>query len=440
MQTMQTTRFESALLGEHYDRVLHRSGLTVYLFPKKLTTTYAILSAAYGAMDASFRTPDGRIVTMPDGVAHFLEHKLFENPDGSDSFARFSAYDADANAYTTANRTAYLFSCTAQPERALEELLTFVTTPYFTPETVQKERGIIAEEIRMYDDSPWDRCYQRLMEAMYEHCGIRNSICGTERSISEITDRMLYECYQMFYQLSNMVLVVCGDIDQQAVLAVCDRCLPEQAAPASPIVRVCPPEPANVRLAQTAVQMQVAKPIFTLGFKDAEVPADAEARARRYAAMELLDEAVFSRSGALYSALFEEGLLTASYSYGYSNTDRCGFHTVSGEGDDPYAIERRIVAYLEALAREGIPAEEVERARRVLYADELQSYDSTEEIANELLSYVMDGTEPFRQPELIASVTAEELNALLPTLLREGCRCLSVVKPFGTDKEPLREV
>lgn len=437
---MQTMRFESALLGEHYDRVLHRSGLTVYIFPKKLTTTYAILSAGYGAMDASFRTPDGGIVTVPDGVAHFLEHKLFDNPDGSDSFAKFSAYGADANAYTTANRTAYLFSCTEQLERSLEELLTFVTTPYFTPETVQKERGIIAEEIRMYDDNPWDRCYQRLMEAMYEHCGIRNSICGTEQSIGKITDQMLYACYHMFYQLSNMVLVVCGDVEPETVLAVCDRCLPEHAVSASPIVRVCAEEPACVRMPRTSVQMQVAKPIFTLGFKDAEVPADAAARARRYAAMELLDEAVFSRSGALYSALFEEGLLTASYSYGYSNTDRCGFHTVSGEGDDPCEIERRIVAYLKDLARDGIPAQEVERARRVLYADELQSYDSTEEIANELLSYVMDGTEPFCQPELIASVTVEELNALLHTLLREGCRCLSVVLPLGSDDERLTGV
>ena len=225
---MKMKEYKSALLREHYYEMRHRSGLSVYVFPKKLTSTYAILSTRYGAMDTGFRASDGKFVTVPDGVAHFLEHKLFENPDGSDSFAKFSVWGADANAYTTANRTAYLFSCTEHFSEALEELLTFVTTPYFTPETVKKEQGIIAEEIRMYDDSPWDRCFQQLMEAMYAECGIRKNICGTERSIGEITDRLLYDCYRIFYQLSNMALVVCGDVTPEEVAAVCDRILPEE--------------------------------------------------------------------------------------------------------------------------------------------------------------------------------------------------------------------
>lgn len=144
--------------------------------------------------------------------------------------------------------------------------------------------------------------------------------------------------------------------------------------------------------------------------------------------MNLLDEAVFSRAGELYSALFEEGLLTTSYSYSYSNTDRCAFHTVSGETDDPDAVEARIAAYLERLTETGIAADEIERARRVLYADELQSYDSTEEIANELLSYLFDGADLFGQPALIEDITADEVNALLPTLTRADLRCLSVIR------------
>ncbi len=421
--------FKSALLREHYYEIIHRSGLPVYVFPKKLTATYAILSTRYGAMDTSFRTPEGETLTVPDGVAHFLEHKLFENPDGSDSFAKFSAYGADANAYTTSTRTAYLFSCTGHFSEALTELLTFVTTPYFTPETVRKEQGIIAEEIRMYDDSPWDRCFQQLMESMYTVCGIRKNICGSEQSIAKITDSLLHTCYRTFYQLSNMALVVCGDVTPEEVLAVCDRVLPAHAE-AFPVVRVEPEEPETVGKSYAEVRMQVSKPIFTLGFKDPVLPAGAGERERRYVAMNLLDEAVFSRAGALYSTLFEEGLLTTSYSYSYSNTDRCAFHTVSGEGDDPRLIEARIVSYLEELAATGIAPEEVERARRVLYSDELQSYDSTEEIANELLSYLFDGADLFSQPALIQSITAEEVNALLPTLLRPDCRSLSTVLPL----------
>lgn len=424
----KTKEYKSALLREHYFEIRHPSGLPVYVFPKKLTSTYAILSTRYGAMDASFRASDGNFITVPDGVAHFLEHKLFENPDGSDSFAKFSVWGADANAYTTANRTAYLFSCTEHFSESLEELLTFVTTPYFTPETVKKEQGIIAEEIRMYDDSPWDRCFQQLIEAMYAECGIRKNICGTERSIGEITDRLLYDCYRVFYQPCNMALVVCGDVTPEEVLAVCDRVLPKGAVQI-PIERAPFTEPDVVSNRRIEAKMQVAKPIFTLGFKDPVLPADPLARSRRYVAMNLLDEAVFSRAGELYSTLFEEGLLTTSYSYSYSNTDRCAFHTVSGETDDPDAVEARIAAYLERLTETGIAADEIERARRVLYADELQSYDSTEEIANELLSYLFDGADLFGQPALIEDITADEVNALLPTLTRADLRCLSVIRP-----------
>ncbi|HBF14103.1 MAG TPA: hypothetical protein DDW30_00175 [Clostridiales bacterium] len=432
---MKTKEYSSALLREHYFEMRHPSGLPVYVFPKKLTTTYAILSTRYGAMDTSFRASDGNFITVPDGVAHFLEHKLFENPDGSDSFAKFSVWGADANAYTTANRTAYLFSCTEHFSEALEELLTFVTTPYFTPETVKKEQGIIAEEIRMYDDSPWDRCFQQLMEAMYAECGIRKNICGTERSIGEITDRLLYDCYRIFYQPCNMALVVCGDVTPEEVLAVCDRVLPQETI-RLPIERAPFTEPDTVSRRRIEARMQVAKPLFTLGFKDPILPADPLARSRRYVAMNLLDEAIFSRAGALYSALFEEGLLTTSYSYSYSNTDRCAFHTVSGETDDPDAVEARIAAYLEQLVKTGIDADEIERARRVLYADELQSYDSTEEIANELLSYLFDGADLFGQPALIEDITADEVNALLPMLTRADLRCLSVIRP---QEEPEKE-
>lgn len=434
---MEMTEFKSALLREHYFGITHRSGLPVYVFPKKLTSTYAILSTRYGAMDTRFRAPDGGLVTVPDGVAHFLEHKLFENPDGSDSFAKFSLWGADANAYTTVNRTAYLFSCTEHFSESLTELLTFVTTPYFTPETVKKEQGIIAEEIRMYDDSPWDRCFQQLMEAMYAECGVRKNICGTERSIGEITDRLLYDCYRVFYQLSNMALVVCGDVTPEEVLAVCDKVLPTESV-RLPIERACPSEPETVTRRRTEAAMQVAKPIFTLGFKDPVVPADPQERSRRYVAMNLMDEAIFSRAGRLYGSLFEAGLLTTSYSYSYSNTDSCAFHTVSGETDDPDEVEARIVAYLEALTETGIAADEIERARRVLYADELQSYDSTEEIANELLSYLFDGADLFGQPALIESITADEVNALLPTLTRADLRCLSLIRP-QTETETEKE-
>ena len=197
---MKRTEFYSERLRERYVRIDHPSGLPIYVFHKPLTTAYAIFSTRYGSVDTKYRyVGETEWNETPDGVAHYLEHKLFENADGSDAFEQFSAYGADANAYTTCNRTSYLFSCTERFEESLEELLNFVKQPHFTSKSVKKEQGIIAEEIRMYDDNPWERCFQNLMEGLYERNPIRVNICGTEASISRITPEILYGCYHAFY-------------------------------------------------------------------------------------------------------------------------------------------------------------------------------------------------------------------------------------------------
>lgn len=420
----------SELLREHFFYAEHPSGLPVYVFPKQLTSAYAILAVRYGSMDTCFRqTGEAKWVTVPDGVAHFLEHKLFDNPDGSDSFTRFSELGADANAYTTCNRTAYLFSCTNHFEESLAELLAFVTSPHFTQQTVQKEQGIIAEEIRMYRDSPWDRCFQNLMEGLYRTNPIRKNICGSAASIAKITDRLLYDCYRTFYRLPNMALVVCGNVTPEQVMRVADGILPREGQTFS-VERKTDPEPREVYRNFREARMQVSKPIFSIGIKDPDIPADPAGRARRDAAMSILEEILFSRSGSFYSGLFEEGLLTASYSYGYSITDRVAFHTLSGESDCPEEIRQRLKSYLEHTAREGIDRGDFERCRRVLYADELRSYDSTEEIANSLLTFVFDGMDLFGYPALLQSIRYEELTPLLQSMMSENADCLSVILPL----------
>ena len=216
--------FESSAVREKYYLHHHPSGLDIYLFPKKLTTTYAVFGANYGSVDNTFKTSkDGDFITVPDGIAHFLEHKLFANEDGSDAFEHFSAFGADANAYTSFNKTAYLFSCTDNFEESLGELLDFVTHPYFTEDSVKKEIGIIAQEIKMYDDTPSDRCFYGMLEGMYEHHSIRRNICGSVDSISKITPKLLYDCYGTFYNLSNMALVISGDVELDTVIRIAPR-------------------------------------------------------------------------------------------------------------------------------------------------------------------------------------------------------------------------
>ena len=199
----------SEFLKEEYYKYTHKSGLEVYVFPKKLSTTYALFATRYGSIDSRFKLAgDEKFTEMPDGIAHYLEHKLFENPNGEDTFTRYAKYGASANAYTSNTMTAYLFSCTSNFKESLEILLDFVTTPYFTPETVEKEQGIIAQEIRMYDDHPFRRLYHMLLESLYEKHNVRINVAGTVESISHITADILYECYRVFYNLSNMKLIV----------------------------------------------------------------------------------------------------------------------------------------------------------------------------------------------------------------------------------------
>ena len=431
---MTRTEFVSERLGERYVRIDHESGLSIYVFPKALSTTYAILSARYGSVDRKFRLPGEDFVKVPDGVAHFLEHKLFENEDGSDSFERFSQLGADANAYTTCNRTSYLFSCTDRFEESLEELLTFVTHPHFTKESVKREQGIIAEEIRMYDDNPWERCFQNLMEGLYEKNPIRVNICGTEKTISKITPKILDDCYRAFYQLSNMALIVCGEVEEAAVLRVADRVLPKKGENI-PVERWIDAEGKAAYRSFVSTRMQVAKPIFSIGIKDVDIPKDPRERIRRDAALSLLEEILFSRSGRFYNALFEEGLITPSYSYGYSIAEGFAFHALTGECDDPEEIERRFLSFLEEAKREGVSREDFERCRRALYADVIRYYDSTEDIATELLTFVFDGGELFDYPSVIESLTWEEINTLLLELPDRSALCLSAVYPMeGQEK------
>ena len=427
---MKPIEYSSELLRERYFQMTHRSGLAVYVFPKKLNGIYALLSTGFGSIDTHFLKGDQKEeIVVPDGIAHFLEHKLFENEDGSDSLSRFSALGADANAYTSYNKTAYLFSCTDHFEESLEELLRFVTHPHFTQKTVEKEIGIISEEIRMTEDNPWDRGFQLLLQAMYREHPVRNNICGSQESIRQITPKDLYACHECFYNLSQMVLVVCGDVTCEQVIAVADRVLPDRADPI--LVSRCGwNEPKEAFRPRLDAYMQVSKPIFFIGFKDSFFDPAPDRRIRRDAAMTLLGEILFSRSGNFYNGLFESGVLSPSFSVGYSLAEGFAFYCISGESDTPEDVVDAVMREVERVKQEGISDEEMERCRRVLYSDEVRAYDSTEEIANRLLSFVLDGAEMLSYPELIGQIAKEELVELLETVFQREYLSVTVIYPL----------
>jgi len=421
-----TKMFRSDLLGEEYTFTVHESGLRIYVFPKKMTSTYALIATDFGAVD---NVPlENGALKIPAGVAHFLEHKLFECEDGSDAFERFSALGADANAYTSHTRTVYLFSCTDHFPEALGELIDFVTHPFFSTKSVKKEQGIIGEEIRMCRDNPYDACYYNMLEGLYAAHPVKIDICGSIASIGEITPEVLYAAYRTYYQLSNMALVVCGDVSPTEVLAVADRYLPRTSAPLN-IPRQAVKEAPRVHRSRVEAKGQVAKPIFSIGVKDTAIPTDPMARLKRDAAMAILCEMLFSESGELYNSLFDEGLISPELSSDYALTRDFAFVQLSGEASDPNLVLSRIKDYIEKVKKTGLSPEDFERARRIEYAEYIKSFDSTEEIAGTLLSFVFEGAELFSYPEVLSSIDLSFVEKLLFEVFDKTHYTLSVIVP-----------
>ncbi len=428
------TLHENPALRDRYYRFTHKSGLDIYVFPKKLSTSYAVFGTKYGSVDNRFRVAgETEYTTVPDGIAHYLEHRMFTQSDGSDITERFSEYGADSNAYTTYTKTVYLFSATEQVEESLAALLDFVTDPYFTEELVERERGIIEQEIRMGEDNPYNQCFDRLMEALYHNNSVRNNVAGTVESVERITAEMLNRCYRAFYNPRNMALVVCGDVSPERVAEIAEKTLPESFR-AVDVERSCAEEPREVRVAVTEREMAVSKPIFTIGIKDPELIADGDERMHRYAAMSILCDAIFSRSGELYNILFEQGMISPDFSCSYSVSETFAFTTISGDADDPMAVLAYVKKYLRMLAEKGLSDEDVERSRRVLYSDFVKDFDSTEEIANNMIDFIMDGADLLEYGEQLASVTLEEINRLIVTAFQDEYFAISVIRPQRKEK------
>ncbi len=401
---------KSDLLREEYYRYRHDSGLEIYVFPKKLSTTYAALTVRFGSLDNAF-CPEGdqEPLALPDGIAHFLEHKMFENEDHVDTFDKFSAIGASANAYTSTDVTSYLFSASQNFKEALTILFDSVFHPYFTEKNVEKEQGIIAQEIKMYDDSPANRLYYALMELLYESHGIRTNICGSCESIAEITPALLMQCYRTFYRPDNMVLIVCGDVLYEDVLSVVDSSLPKRP-PRLPIVRRETEERREIHKKHAEFSMDIARPKLSVGIKDTAIPKTPEARERRALVLNLAADLYFGESSPFFDRLYRDGLISRDFDVGYESARGCGHMLFSAATDDTARLLSEILGEVEAIAAgKTPPKEDFERLLRVHYAEYIKSFDNTEAIATSLLDAVIDGVDLFKTGDVLSSITLEEL-------------------------------
>lgn len=285
----------------------------------------------------------------------------------------------------------------------------------------------------MYEDSPSESCYYGMLRGLYENHSIKRNICGSAESISQITPELLYECHRVFYNPSNMALIVCGDVRPEDVVRTADAHLPKKCKNVS-IIRSSENDAESPSVATPRVEkkMRVAKPIFNIGIKDTDIPAHPSDRQRKDAAMSILNEMLFARAGKLYSEMFESGLVSPEMSYYYTVNGSFAFNSIAGESDDPEAVFAKIKSYLKEVSESGLSREDFERGKRVMYAEFVKEFDSTDSIANNLFSFICDGADIFEYASIISDVTFEQVEKLFAKSFKDEFFTMSVVYPINT--------
>ncbi len=412
--------------GEHCKHVKHPSGLDIYIMEMPgFHTAYALFGTRYGSINTQFRLKgEEDYAQVPNGIAHFLEHKLFENED-CDAFAQYAKTGANANAYTSFDRTCYLFQCSENFRESLEILLSFVQAPYFTPESVAKEQGIIGQEIRMYEDEPSWRVFFNMLRAMYHEHPVRIDIAGTVESIAEIDADLLYRCYHTFYNLHNMVLSVAGNVSAEEVLELCDKLL--KPCEDRGLQQVFPEEPYEVVESYVEQALPVGAPLFNLGFKLRPRQGEELLRAELKAYMVMLT--LLGNTSAFYQEMMEEGLLNSEFGLDSPFTGDGYFALIcGGESRDPEAVRDRILAVIEDARKNGFSREDFEMIRRTHYGSLIRSCNNVESNASSMLNAYMSGLEPFATIRALAEITYEDAAAFLAEEIDTANVTLSVIR------------
>lgn len=424
MEKMEYPKLQETIWHEKLD-----NGLDVFLLPKPgFTKTYATFTTRYGSIDNRFRPPGGELLHVPDGIAHFLEHKMFEEPEG-DIFSTFAAQGASANAYTSFDRTVYLFSATRQIKENLTTLIDFVQNPYFTDENVEKEKGIIVQEIDMYRDNPDWRVYFGLIEALYVNHPVHIDIAGTAASVRSITKEMLYDCYNTFYHPTNMTLFVVGGIDPEQTMALVRG---NQAAKSftagGEIGRVFADEPSKVRERIKVTELPVSLPKCMLGFKEEPGPSRGEEAVKRELASKLMLEALLGPSSSLYQRMYDDNLISDNFGFEYNSGPGYAFTIIGGETRDPEELKNRVCETLYEAADKGIDAQAFERTRRKRIGTFLRMMNSPESIAGEFTRYRHKGGDLFRVVEHYESLTPEDIRTRLREHVSPERLAVSIVR------------
>ncbi|NEN81671.1 EF-P 5-aminopentanol modification-associated protein YfmH [Paenibacillus elgii] len=390
------------------------NGLSVFILPKEgFQKTYATFTTKYGSIDNDFQVEGEARRKVPDGIAHFLEHKMFEEPTG-DIFSVFAAQGASANAFTSFDRTAYLFSATEHIEDNLSTLLNFVQNPYFTDANVEKEKGIIGQEINMYRDNPDWRAYFGLIETMYHNHPVHIDIAGTIESIGEITKEMLYECYHTFYHPSNMSLFVVGGVNPQEIMELVKRNQAEKTfKPQGTINRYFEDEPHQVKAARKVTVLPVSLPKCLFGCKEPGQALRGRELLKRELTMKVLLDVLVSPSSAIYQKLYDEQLISDSFGSEYNIAENYAFTVIGGDTKDPERLIGRVQEEIDRVKADGIASADFERSKKKKIGAFLRQLNSPEAIANEFTKYRFKGIDLFDILPVYEELTLEDVNERL---------------------------
>lgn len=401
------------------------NGMTVIIIPKNTTKKkYVIWGVNFGSIDNHFKV-DGEEIYIPDGVAHFLEHKMFEQENGKNSLDTLMALGIDANAYTTSDHTAYLFECTDHFYEGLDELMNYVQNPYFTNENVEKEKGIIAQEIRMYDDDPGWQLYMGILDCLYKNNPIKVDIAGTVESISKITPEVLYKCYNTFYALDNMTLVICGDFEPEKLLEEVKKRLTKNKT-YEKIERIYPEKEKTINKKYVEKNMNVSMPIFAIGIKDVS-KMDSEV-VKKHIAIEILLNMIIGKSSDLYKKMYNQGLLLEEPSIDYEFSEEYAHIVISGQSNDSEEVYKMFKEEIENYKKNGLNINHFERIKKKIYGEYVVEYNNISEIARKFLTDHMKKISSFDYIEQYKVITKEYVEQVLKEIFNDEYMALAIVK------------
>ncbi len=403
------------------------TGLKIIIVPKKgFTKTCAMFAVNFGSTTSSFKEKgETEFKTIPDGVAHFLEHKLFESEEG-DAFSMYAKTGASANAYTSFNVTNYYFSSTDKLEENLAILIKLMSTPYFTDENVKKEQGIIGQEINMYLDNPGWRVYFNMLQGLYHKNPVRYDIAGSVESIGKITPELLYECYNRFYTPENMVLSICGDVDPLEIAEFCQSKISALGNIKDTDVKVIT-EPKEILKSKETQTLSISMPLFNIGFKDTP-PKKGKSLIKQEIIGKMALDMVFGKSSEFYDKCYAESLINDSYDIDYECEPNFCHAIIAGEANDPDAVLEKAIKEAEKVIKDGINNDDFKRQINIEKSIFIKDFGSVEATARNIMEAYFGEYSLFDVADIIGTITKEDILEKLKIFTKENS-VLSVILP-----------